>query len=89
VPQDVDVAVVRADLENHVFGPVPLVQHFLDQYSWPSSRKRTGRSSRSRILLTHCPFFQARKSRLVAQAASAYRLLAYTRRAIISSIVGM
>jgi hypothetical protein len=48
-----------------------------------------GVSHRITILLTHCPFFQARKSRLVAQAVSAYRLLAYTRRAIISSIVAM
>ena len=30
MPQDVDVAVVRADLEKYVFRSVPLVQHFLD-----------------------------------------------------------
>jgi integrase len=35
VSEDVDVAVVRTDLEKQVFRPVPVVQHFLDHVLMP------------------------------------------------------
>ena len=45
--QDVDVAVVRTDLEDHVFRTVPLIQHFLD-HVFAFVQSETNRAKRRR-----------------------------------------